>query len=93
MVEMRQTSHETFTTVCSFIMTFSKLAATVFETEKNEFWEQFLAATRKLKRGLLPHGVNNYHVISSYSGQLFTIRIPCRISIRCKSAHKIGHKP
>ena len=43
MVEMRQTSHETFTTVCSFIMTFSKLAATVFQTEKktnfgSNFW-------------------------------------------------------
>ena len=57
MVEMRQTSHETFTTVCSFIMTFSKLAATVFETEKTNFGSNFWQ--------LFPYGVNTYHVIPS----------------------------
>ena len=61
--------------------------------EKTNFGSNFWLALGELKRGLLPHGVNTYHVIPSYSGQLFTIRIPCRISIRCKSAHKIGHKP
>ena len=34
MVEMRQTSYETFTTVCSFIMTFTKLAGYCFSNRE-----------------------------------------------------------